>query len=373
MPTVSGRSGSSLCHAGRVTTEPNLRRATFADADAIAELYFAIRAESVPAIPPQVHDLASNRWWVRELLLAEFEVTVAEVDGGLVGFLAVREPDHLEHLYLRRARTGQGVGGRLVDLAKQRFPGGLQLWAFQSNTGAIRFYERHGFVPVEWSENRNEEQAPDVRLVWPGNGGRRPEVAATVAAYDQSAAEYAAGLAVTTDQDREHLRAYAAQLPPGSAVLEVGSGPGYDARALDAAGLRVRRTDISRGFVDLLLGQGLEADVLDPLTDALGGPWDGVWASASLLHVRRSDLPVVLSRLAEATRRGGLLHLDLKEGDGEAWSTHGHVIGPRHFTYWREAALRAALEGSGWRVQALERWSGTRGGAWLTVLAIRRG
>ena len=48
-------------------------------------------------------------------------------------------------------------------MAKRERPQGLQLWAFQSNTGARRFYERHGFVEVRRTDGRdNEEGAPDV-------------------------------------------------------------------------------------------------------------------------------------------------------------------------------------------------------------------
>ena len=42
----------------------------------------------------------------------------------------------------------------------------MQLWAFQSNTGALRFYERHGFVAVEETDGDNEEGAPDLRMRW---------------------------------------------------------------------------------------------------------------------------------------------------------------------------------------------------------------
>ncbi len=89
----------------------------------------------------------------------------------------------------------------------------------------------------------------------------------------------------------------------------------------------------------------LADDLADPERDA---PYDGVWASASLVHVRREDLPTVLRRLAGATRAGGVLHLALKEGDGARFSTHGHVDAPRHFTFWREEPLRAVLEEAGW-------------------------
>ncbi|QIG45956.1 class I SAM-dependent methyltransferase [Nocardioides anomalus] len=197
---------------------------------------------------------------------------------------------------------------------------------------------------------------------------------ATAAAYDGGAEAFSAAVAELTDEVRESLDAFAAAVQgagAGGAVLEVGSGGGRDAAALEERGLTVRRTDVSRGFVDRLRALGHEADVLDPLGDDLGGPYDGVWANASLLHVARADLPTVLARLASATRAGGVLGLSLKEGDGEAWSTHGHVPAPRRFTYWREGPLRAALEGAGWRVDHLARRTGGGEQAWLAVRAVR--
>ncbi|MGO8506499.1 hypothetical protein AB9F35_34410, partial [Rhizobium leguminosarum] len=78
---------------------------------------------------------------------------------------------------------------------------------------------------------------------------------------------------------------------------------------LEKRGVNVRRTDISKGFVELLLGSGFEADLLDPLTDDLadpqrpGTPYDGIWACACLIHVAREDFGTVLGRLAEACNR----------------------------------------------------------------------
>ena len=43
---------------------------------------------------------------------------------------------------------GQGIGSRLLDLAKHDSGGGLWLYTFARNTNARRFYERHGFVAV---------------------------------------------------------------------------------------------------------------------------------------------------------------------------------------------------------------------------------
>ena len=62
-----------------------------------------------------------------------------------------------------RRLTGRGIGSALLAVAKRERPQGLRLWAFQTNTGARRFYERHGFVEVRRTDGRdNEERAPDV-------------------------------------------------------------------------------------------------------------------------------------------------------------------------------------------------------------------
>jgi SAM-dependent methyltransferase len=198
----------------------------------------------------------------------------------------------------------------------------------------------------------------------------------TVASYDAEAESYVAGQGELTADDLAAFDGFAGLLENGARVLEVGSGSGRDAALLEERGLSVRRTDITPAFVRLLRAAGHDAAQLDPLVDDLAdpdrdAPYDGVWASASLLHVRREDLPRVLANLASVTRDGGVLHLALKEGDGARFSTHGSIGRPRHFTFWREAGLRAVLAGAGWEVRSLVRHPGRRDETWLDVTALR--
>jgi SAM-dependent methyltransferase len=194
---------------------------------------------------------------------------------------------------------------------------------------------------------------------------------AVVEAYAAHTSDYAEATAELRDEVLDWLEDFAAAVGTGGHVLEIGSGGGRDAQALEERGLRVRRTDVTGAFVDLLRGQGHQADLLDPLTDDLGGPYDGAWANACLLHVDRADLPVVLARLAGSVRAGGVLALSVKEGDGEIWSTHGTIPAPRRFVLWREAGLTAALAAAGWTPVEVRLRPGLRGESWLMIRASR--
>jgi GNAT superfamily N-acetyltransferase len=124
-------------------------------------------AAAVPAIPSLVHDNADVRRWFKEVVAVERQVWVAEdPEAGVVAVL-VLDDEWLDQLYVEPGLTGKGIGSTLLETAKRARPAGLQLWAFQSNSGARRFYERHGFVEAERTDGSgNEERAPDVRYVW---------------------------------------------------------------------------------------------------------------------------------------------------------------------------------------------------------------
>jgi len=139
---------------------------------AVADLYLRARHAAVPAIPPPAHDDHDVHHWFATVVMPEREVWVVDGPGdtGIVA-LMVLDGDWVDQLYVHPEWTGRGVGSALLDQAKARRPDGLQLWCFQSNTGARRFYERHGFDAVETTEGDNEEGAPDVRYKWGRHGG----------------------------------------------------------------------------------------------------------------------------------------------------------------------------------------------------------
>ncbi|MDX8467803.1 GNAT family N-acetyltransferase [Mesorhizobium sp. VK23B] len=91
-------------------------------------------------------------------------MTVAEAGGRIVGFIAV-SGEWVEQLYLDPAWTGQGIGSRLLTQATASLQV-VKLHCFQANTGARRFYERHGFRAEALGDgSTNEEGLPDILYV----------------------------------------------------------------------------------------------------------------------------------------------------------------------------------------------------------------
>jgi len=143
---------------------PAIRRGGADDARAAADLYLRARAAalSTGSIPPGVHDDDDVRGYFAAHIVEDCELWLAEEDGVLAGIL-VLDGDMIDQLYVEPGRTGRGIGSALLAVAGRERPEGLRLWTFQSNAGAQRFYERHGFVAVRRTDGRgNEERAPDV-------------------------------------------------------------------------------------------------------------------------------------------------------------------------------------------------------------------
>lgn len=140
------------------------------DAEDIAELYLLARRESLGAIPPVFGSDERVLTWLANRIRNGEECWITRDEFGISAFMLL-EPGWLDQLYVRPDRIGQGLGTRLVDKAKDLMPNGMKLWTFQSNLRAHKFYEQHGFVVIEKTDGRhNEEQSPDVCYEWKPKG-----------------------------------------------------------------------------------------------------------------------------------------------------------------------------------------------------------
>lgn len=191
--------------------------------------------------------------------------------------------------------------------------------------------------------------------------------ASSIAGYEGCAVDYAQVTAPRPDgDDQPALLELLKVVAPGSSLLEIGSGPGWDADWLEERGLFVRRTDAAQSFVDLQALRGRRAERLDVIGDPLGGPHDGVVALHVLQHVEREMLPAVLARIAQAIRDGGVFLLALREGEGETVEI-GSSGSEYYVALWPRAEIVAILAALGLGLLWSRSFDG-REGRWLTAL-----
>lgn len=163
------------------------------------------------------------------------------------------------------------------------------------------------------------------------------------------------------------LDRFAAGLPAGATILDVGCGSGWPiGAALLERGHQVTGVDASPGLIahaqaTLPAGVWSVGDMRESLPL---GPFDGVLAWHSLFHLSPDDQKKVLPKLAACVAEGGRLMFT----SGQA---HGEIIGdwrgePLYHASLGPEAYRALLADAGLSVE----YDGAVSGVWLARRAI---
>jgi GNAT superfamily N-acetyltransferase len=150
----------------------SLRPATAYDAPRVTELLIGVRDAFMP-YAPAVHSKAQMHEWVVRSLVPSGGVTVAEWDGEVVGIMATeasKAVSWIHQMAVAPRLVNRGVGTLLLAHALRTLVPPIRLYTFQANAGARRFYERHGFEPLEFTDGQaNEEHCPDVLYELPAS------------------------------------------------------------------------------------------------------------------------------------------------------------------------------------------------------------
>jgi SAM-dependent methyltransferase len=162
---------------------------------------------------------------------------------------------------------------------------------------------------------------------------------ATLQFYRDNATSYAAWAKAPSTR----LFSFLELLPKGASILELGCGAGNHAAEMLARGFTVHATDGSPEMAlaaSRRLNHPVEAMRFDEL-DARDA-YDGVWASACLLHVPREELAGILARIHRALKAGGVFYASYKIGEGDGRDSLG-----RYYNYPSQKWLEATYAASG--------------------------
>jgi SAM-dependent methyltransferase len=139
------------------------------------------------------------------------------------------------------------------------------------------------------------------------------------------------------------------------AILDAGCGTGrdtakfikegYQVTAFDASPAMVRKCnkeidDLKKSSDTKIAEIANSSKCLEMTFDEVNfrNEFDGVWASASLLHIPQYRLESTISKLIKALKKGGTLYISLKYGNGSI------ELGNRQFYYYKAYIIKKILE-----------------------------
>lgn len=161
--------------------------------------------------------------------------------------------------------------------------------------------------------------------------------------YNKNADSFFEG-SVNADMSFERDR-FISLLPAQGKVLDAGCGSGRDSKAFLENGYEVVAFDASeemRKRASEYIGQ----EVLDMLFEDVSykDEFDGIWASASLLHVPMEELSTIMIKMHDALKNGGVMYASFKYGDGIK------MRGERRFSDFNEKSIVPLFENAGFTI-----------------------
>ena len=159
----------------------------------------------------------------------------------------------------------------------------------------------------------------------------------TIDYYNENAKCFIAG---TVSVDFTQLQNVFLELLPNNAhILDFGCGSGRDTKYFLDRGYQVDAMD---GSVELCrvaseyTGIHVKHMFFQELTEV--EKYDGIWACASILHVKKAELPDIIRKMSLATKENGIIYVSFKYGDYE-----GERNG-RYFTNMTEISMKELLD-----------------------------
>ena len=134
--------------------------------------------------------------------------------------------------------------------------------------------------------------------------------------YDLNAKEFFCDT-VNADMNTHHEE-FLKNLPKNACILDAGCGSGRDTKFFLSNGYNVLAIDGSEEMCKIASEHiGKEVMHMQFQEITFVDKFDGIWASASLLHVPTDEIENVLKRLKDSLKENGILYASFKYGDFE--------------------------------------------------------
>lgn len=133
-------------------------------------------------------------------------------------------------------------------------------------------------------------------------------------------------------------------MPKQGKILDIGFGSGRDMMYFESVGYTVCGIDPTVSFVDRMKDKGYSVEVMYSEDLNYMNEMDGIWACASLLHVKRVNISSVMKKCYEALKTGGIMYCSFKYGNYEV-ERNG-----RYFNYLDEESFKEVIKDTGFTI-----------------------
>lgn len=138
----------------------------------------------------------------------------------------------------------------------------------------------------------------------------------TLTYYNQNADAFVEGTQNADMSEQYHF--FLKHLAPNCRILDLGCGSGRDSAYFSSLGFEVTAVDGSEELCKRVKeNYGINALCIKFGDMSFAAEFDAIWACASLLHVKKTEMPNVLDKVSAALKPGGILYASFKYGRDE--------------------------------------------------------
>jgi len=167
-----------------------------------------------------------------------------------------------------------------------------------------------------------------------------------IQAYDTIVEEFYKNTKDIEQVEIEIRKEFLSYIKKGDKILDLGCGPGRDAKAFTDLGYKVIGVDLSEKCINKAKTIAPEAEfkVMDFLNlDFEKESFDAVWFSAGLLCVEKRFALNILNEINKILIENGILFISVKEGKGEGFQLDKRYNVEKYYAYYTEEEVRRLL------------------------------
>lgn len=167
--------------------------------------------------------------------------------------------------------------------------------------------------------------------------------------YNKNAKDWSGNHIFGKNSFREKLIKKFKKLLSNGKILEIGCGPGLDAKNLIENGFEYVGIDNSKEFIKLAKKNNPKAKFIKMSAEKLfflKNTFDGFWSSATLLHIKKNKIIKTLEKIKKICKPGAIGLITLKQGvsEGEEKETG------RWFAFYTKNEFEEILEKTGFEI-----------------------